>query len=268
MKRKTLAILNSISLASLLIISYLAQQEWFSDLNVGDVSAKYETIFAPASITFAIWGLIYASLTAFCVFHLIKAFNADETEQANIDLVSIGWLFIINTLATGAWLIAWVNEEIGLSVILILIQLITLVLISIRAHIATPERPLSTKIFTQFPLSIYFAWICVATIANISAYLVSIDWDWFGISDSHWVIIMIGVTTLLSLFIIVVRQNFFFGLVILWALYGIVLKREQVDEIVFHEVINAALAGFITIVIAIIIRLFRSKKFETQPAIN
>jgi hypothetical protein len=56
--------------------------------------------------------------------------------------------------------------------------------------------------------------------------------------------------------------------VILWALYGIVLKREQVDEIVFHEVINAALAGFITIVIAIIIRLFRSKKFETQPAIN
>ena len=264
MKVKTLAILNSISLTSLLVVSYLAQQEWFSDLNVGEVSAKYETIFAPASMTFVIWGLIYASLTAFCIFHVIKAFNSDETEQADVDIVAIGWLFIINTLATGAWLIAWINEEIALSVILILIQLITLTLISIRAHIANPERPLSTKIFTQFPLSIYFAWICVATIANISAYLVSINWNWFGISNSYWVIIMIGVTTLLSLFMIVVRRNIFFGLVILWALYGIALKREQVDEVLFQEVIKAAWAAFIIVIMSIMICLFKAKKFNTQ----
>lgn len=264
MKAKTLAILNSISLTSLLVVSYLAQQEWFSDLNVGEVSAKYETAFAPASVTFAIWGLIYASLTAFCIFHVIKAFNSDETEQADVDIVAIGWLFIINTLATGAWLIAWINEEIALSVILILIQLITLTLISIRAHIANPERPLSTKIFTQFPLSIYFAWICVATIANISAYLVSINWNWFGISNSYWVIIMIGVTTLLSLFMIVVRRNIFFGLVILWALYGIALKREQVDEVLFQEVIKAAWAAFIIVIMSIMICLFKAKKFNTQ----
>jgi len=264
MKTKTLAILNSISLASLLIISYLTQQDSFSDLNVGEVSAKYETAFAPASVTFAIWGLIYASLTAFCIFHVIKAFNSDETEQADVDIVAIGWLFIINTLATGAWLIAWINEEIALSVILILIQLITLTLISIRAHIANPERPLSTKIFTQFPLSIYFAWICVATIANISAYLVSINWNWFGISNSYWVIIMIGVTTLLSLFMIVVRRNIFFGLVILWALYGIALKREQVDEVLFQEVIKAAWAAFIIVIMSIMICLFKAKKFNTQ----
>ena len=264
MKAKTLAILNSISLTSLLVVSYLAQQEWFSDLNVGEVSAKYETVFAPASVTFAIWGLIYASLTAFCIFHVIKAFNSDETEQADVDIVAIGWLFIINTLATGAWLIAWINEEIALSVILILIQLITLTLISIRAHIANPERPLSTKIFTQFPLSIYFAWICVATIANISAYLVSINWNWFGISNSYWVIIMIGVTTLLSLFMIVVRRNIFFGLVILWALYGIALKREQVDEVLFQEVIKAAWAAFIIVIMSIMICLFKAKKFNTQ----
>ena len=264
MKTKTLAILNSISLASLLIISYLTQQDSFSDLNVGEVSAKYETAFAPASVTFAIWGLIYASLTAFCIFHVIKAFNSDKTEQADVDIVAIGWLFIINTLATGAWLIAWINEEIALSVILILIQLITLTLISIRAHIANPERPLSTKIFTQFPLSIYFAWICVATIANISAYLVSINWNWFGISNSYWVIIMIGVTTLLSLFMIVVRRNIFFGLVILWALYGIALKREQVDEVLFQEVIKAAWAAFIIVIMSIMICLFKAKKFNTQ----
>ena len=268
MKTKTLAILNTVSLALLLLISSLAQQNWFSDLNVGEVSSKYETVFAPASITFAIWGLIYASLAAFCVFHIIKAFNDDPNEQADTDIMAIGWLFIVNNVATAAWLIAWVNEMIGLSVLLILIQLVTLILIGVKAHIANPERVLSTKIFTQFPLSIYFAWICVATIANISAFLVSINWDGFGISEIYWTIIMIGVTTMLSLFIIVVRRNFFFGLVILWALYGIALKREQVDEIAFQEVINAAWAGIITIVIAILIRLLRPKKFETQGSTN
>ncbi|WP_411273452.1 hypothetical protein [Daejeonella sp.] len=264
MKTKLLAILNTISLALLILISSLTQQNWFSDLNVGEVSSKYETVFAPAPITFAIWGLIYASLAAFCVFHIIKAFNNDRNEQANTDIVAIGWLFIINNLATAAWLVAWVNELIGLSVILILIQLFTLVLISVRAHIANPDRDLTIKIFTQFPLSIYFAWICVATIANISAFLVSINWDGFGISGSYWTIIMIGVTTMLSLFIILVRRNFFFGLVILWALYGIALKRGQVDEIAFQEITNAVWAAFIIILVTLLMRLLRTNKLTTQ----
>ncbi len=265
MKTKTFAILNTLSLTLLLVISYLTQQNWFSDLNVGEVSDKYETLFAPASITFAIWGIIYASLAAFCIFHLIIAFNDDANEQADTDIKAIGWLFIVNTLATSSWLLAWVNEQIGLSVLLILVQLITLILISVRAHIGNPERPLSTIIFTQFPLSIYFGWICVATIANISAYLVSINWNGFGISDIYWTIIMIGVTTMLSLFIIVIRRNFFFGLVILWALYGIALKRGQVDQLAYQEVINAAWAAFIIVVLTLLIRIIRIKKFIDQP---
>lgn len=268
MKTKTLAILNTVALAILLVISSLAQQDWFSELNVGEVSDKYETVFAPAPITFAIWGLIYASLVAFCVYHIVKAYNSDQTEQADTDLLAIGWLYIINNLATAAWLIVWVNEQIALSLLLIFIQLITLILISIRAHISNPHRLLATKIFTQFPLSIYFAWICVATIANFSAFLVSYNWNGFGISASYWTIIMIGVTTMLSLFMIVVRRNFFFGLVILWALYGIILKRQQVDEVLFQDVINAAWAAIIIVVIALLIRLFRTKNLESKLITN
>jgi hypothetical protein len=155
---------------------------------------------------------------------LYAAFSKSDSQHTNLDTQNIGWKLIINNLATGLWLVAWVNEYLLLSVILILIQLVTLVIISIKADISNPDRPVSTKIFTHFPLSIYFAWICIATIANISAYLKSINWFAAGISDSYWVIIMIGTATLISFFIILVRRNVPFGLVVLWALYGIVLN--------------------------------------------
>jgi hypothetical protein len=145
--------------------------------------------------------------------------------------------------------------------------LVTLVIISIKADISNPDRPVSTKIFTHFPLSIYFAWICIATIANISAYLKSINWFAAGISDSYWVIIMIGTATLISFFIILVRRNVPFGLVVLWALYGIVLKRQQVNPIDFQIVIQAAYAAIVFILLALIIRIagaFRNNKQLTR----
>jgi len=255
MKIKTFASLNFLAFAFHLILSYLVQLKYFSVLDVGQVSARYDTVFAPAGITFAIWGVIYLALFAFCLFHLFAAFTKSDIQHTNLDTQNIGWYFIINNLATGFWLVAWVNEYLLLSVILILIQLVTLVIISVKAHISNPDRPVSTKIFTQFPLSIYFAWICIATIANISAYLKSINWSGAGISESYWVIIMIGTAALISLFIILVRRNVPFGFVVLWALYGIVLKRQQVSPIDFEIVINAAYAAFAVILLALIIRL-------------
>lgn len=256
MKTKTLAVLNFFAFGFHLILSYLVQLKYFSIMDVGQVSARYDTVFAPAGITFAIWGVIYLALFAFCLFHLYAAFTKTDIKHTNVDTQNIGLYFIVNNVATGLWLLAWVNEKLLVSVILILIQLITLIIISVRAHISNPDRPIPTKIFTHFPLSIYFAWICIATIANISAYLKSINWSAAGISESYWVIIMIGAATLISLFVILVRRNAPFGFVVLWALYGIVLKRQQVSPVDFEIVINAAYAAFVVILLALIIRIF------------
>jgi hypothetical protein len=249
MKTRLLAILNLITLGFQLLMSYLVQVKLLSTQDVGQVSAKYDTVFAPAGITFAIWGLIYTSLLAFCVFHLYKAFAKTSSCQTNQDTHNIGWLFSLNSIATGLWLIAWVNEQLFLSVILILIQLFTLIKISIKAHISNPDRSIQTKIFTQFPLSIYFAWICIASIANISAWLNSTGWNGMGISESYWVL---------------VRRNIPFGFVVLWALYGIILKRKQVDALLYEDVINAAYSAFVIIVISLLIRIFKKNKSHTS----
>ena len=257
MKTRLLAILNFITLGFQLLISYLVQIKSISSQDVGQVSSRYDTVFAPAGITFAIWGLIYISLIAFCVFHIYKAFVKTSSCQNNQDTNNIGWLFALNNIATGFWLIAWVNELLFLSVLLILVQLITLILISIVAHISNPDRSVLTKVFTQFPLSIYFAWICIASIANISAYLKSTGWDGMRITENYWVIIMVGAAALISLFIILVRRNIPFGLVVLWALYGIILKRKEVDPQGFDDVINSAYAAIVIILIALLIRIFK-----------
>ena len=87
-----------------------------------------------------------------------------------------------------------------------------------------------------------------------------------GISESYWVIIMIGVAALLSLFIVLVRRNIPFGFVVLWALYGIILKRKEKDALLYEDVINAAYAAFAIILIALIIRIF--KKYRAQATVN
>lgn len=54
---------------------------------VGEVSSRYETLFTPASITFAIWGVIYTSLAILYLYHVILAFKHDKDHPANIDLL-------------------------------------------------------------------------------------------------------------------------------------------------------------------------------------
>lgn len=263
MKIRLLASLNLITLGFQLLISYLVQVKSFSNQDVGQISAKFDTVFAPAGITFAIWGLIYISLLAFCLFHLYKSFTKGSSCQVNQDTQNIGWLFIINNVSTGFWLIAWVNEQLLASVFLMMIQLFTLINISIKAQISNSDRSITTITFTQFPLSIYFAWICIASIANISAWLKSTAWNAMGISESFWVIILIGIATLLSIFIILVRRNIPFGFVVLWALYGIILKRKEVDSQLFEDVINAAYGAFAVIVIVLIVRVFKKNRIES-----
>jgi len=62
MKVKIVQILNITGLLLTLVINYLANAIPIADKNTGEVSDLYETLFAPAGFTFAIWGIIYLLL--------------------------------------------------------------------------------------------------------------------------------------------------------------------------------------------------------------
>lgn len=259
MKIKILALFNLLAFVFHLTISTLTQIGVLTNTNMAQMSAKYDTVFTPAGLTFSIWGIIYLGLISFCFYQLYKAFKNKDIEYSNQITSKIGVLFIINNISTGLWLLAFLNEYLFVSVLLMLIQLISLLLIHLRINSSDLEISFANKLLIHIPLSIYFGWISIATIANTSAYLKSINWNG-GLDDSLWVILLISIASLLALFMIFIRKNIVFGFVVLWALYGIVLKRQQVDPIEFEAVINAAYSAIAIILIGIIIRIIKPSK--------
>ncbi len=264
---RTLAILNALAFVISFAVANLGQ---FGALGLpntmASVSARYETFFTPSGATFAIWGLIYLALFGFCGYHLLHAFTKHADERVNQDVLKINNLFLVNTLATSAWVYAFLGEYLFLSVLCMFIQLFSLLVIHIRLELFNPHRAFLGKLFSQFPLSIYFAWICIATIANVSVYLVSLSWDGFGVQPHYWSILMIGVATFTSLFMVFVRKNVVFGLVVLWALYGIVAKRQADTSAASQEVISAAWGAFFVILISVFIQVFQN--YRSKPSLH
>jgi hypothetical protein len=66
-----------------------------------------------------------------------------------------------------------------------------ILLIKIADIISVEKMTLQEKLLISTPFSIYFGWITVATIANITVFLVSIGWAGFGISDFIWTCIIL-----------------------------------------------------------------------------
>lgn len=264
---KALAVLNFLFFLVHLVPSQLTQLKIINNQTIGDVSEKYPALFTPAGITFSIWGIIYLALFAFCFYHLVKAFNATPGHEANVDLLQLGYLFMLNNLATGFWTIAWVNEWLIVSVILILIQLITLLAMHLRLNIFDAGRSAASKWFTQIPLSLYFGWIIIATVANISSALVGLEWDAFNISAGSWTIIMIIAATLIVVFVTITRSNPYIGLVGVWALYGIILKHREIDASESAQIVITAWSclGITALVaIALFFRNFNSKRQQVS----
>src|SRR5262245_35846628 len=104
-KVQMLAVWNFIALIIHIGVSYLVQLKLINSQTVGDISNQYASLFTPSGDTFAIWGVIYLLLTGFCIYHLYMAWRHRDIHTANIDTQHIGGWFIINNLATAAWLI-------------------------------------------------------------------------------------------------------------------------------------------------------------------
>jgi len=88
--------------------------------------------------------------------------------------------------------------------------------IGLYYFIASLTMGKSEKFFVLIPFSIYLGWITVATIANVTALLVDIGWNGFGIPDNVWTMVVLIVAALITLAALFSRQDVYYSLVIVW----------------------------------------------------
>lgn len=215
------------------------------------LSDKYDNPFTPIGFTFSIWSLIYTLLLVFTIIPLVNYFRGKTQKNKLVDK-NIGYLFAISCLLNGLWILAWQYQYVGLSIFVMLGMLVTL----IRIHMVIRKNPTGltwNDRYITFPaFSIYLGWISVATIANIAAWTVSIEWSGWGLTQIMWTNILIVVATLLGTAMYAKYRDVFFNLVIIWALYGIMSKRLLVDAnefatiIMMTQICIAFLVGMLT----------------------
>jgi uncharacterized membrane protein YidH (DUF202 family) len=102
---------------------------------------------------------------------------------------------------------------------------------------------------------IYLGWICIATIANVTALLVGYGWNGFGLPEVNWTIIMIAVGTIIVALAIWRFDNPYIGLSVVWAFIGIMIKRQADVRSIF---ITAA-AAMIIVAIVLVLAFLRKR---------
>lgn len=79
------------------------------------------------------------------------------------------------------------------------------------------------------PFSVYFGWITVATIANATILLVSLNWQGFGLGEPTWTVIVIILGFLIAAVTMLKNRDVAYGLVIVWAYTGILSKHISTE---------------------------------------
>ncbi len=242
-KIRILAIANLLAFIATVIMNTLAITLPINGKTTGALSDMYPNLFVPAGLTFSIWSIIYLLLLVFVVWQVIGAFRKSESAEI---ISSIGPWFLVSSLANCSWILAWHYVLPMLSLLIMVVLLFSL--IKIYLNIRQENTAVSgTAHYLVYPVfSIYFGWLTVATIANATAVLVHLGYDGAPLTEQIWTIIMISIATGMGVFFLLFHRNFYYTLVIVWALYGIYLKRsaalEWEDGIILATKIGMALS--------------------------
>lgn len=253
---KSYQIQNIFGLIAMLVVNILANALPIAGKTTGELSDLYPSLFTPAGFTFSIWGLIYLLLTFFVIFQSKGIFSESKLPK-NRYLYRIESWFLISSLANISWILAWHYQVIWLSMLIMLVLLGSLIMIYLQLGIGQRSVSKNKKIFVHIPISIYLGWITVATIANAAVVLLKYKWGGFGLSPQIWTSLMIAIATIITLVMLFKHKDFSFGLVIIWAFFGIFYKRFYASEEVFMCIVIASVAGICLITISGIFQLVR-----------
>ncbi|MCB0464150.1 MAG: tryptophan-rich sensory protein [Aequorivita sp.] len=236
--KKTLQVANIISFFATVFVNYLSNTGAINDTTIGEVSNASKNLFTPAGYAFAIWGLIYLLLLGFVVYQSRSLFTKVRDDDF---ILKTGWWFVLSCFANMLWIIFWLYGFMEYSILAIFILLFSLLKIVMNNRMELWDAPISIIAFLWWPFVFYSGWVTVASIANVAAYLTSIDWNAWGYSEISWAVTMIIIAGIINLVVTWKRNMREFALVGAWALAAIAVANWEVSQTVSYAAIVVAI---------------------------
>lgn len=258
MNRTKKAWINAIFFVATLVVNTVGAVGLINGLTQKQISDMYLTLITPGPSTFGIWGLIY-SLLLFSILVMIFKKNDPYYDDA-VEQITV--LFRISCILNLFWIVAFSFVWVELAVALILGLAIVLTLICLKLlKIHEKKRWLLPLTF-----GLYAGWLFIATVVNISAALIKMKWNGFGVANDLWAIIILIIAVLLVVLVSVITYNAAFPLPIAWAYLGIYqfLKAPAGFQAQFTVLQNVALAGMAALIVAAAIQFYRNR-FSLLP---
>lgn len=252
MDRTKKAWINLILLAATLFINTLGAIGLINGLSQKQISDMYVTLITPSPSTFSIWSFIYSLLIVSVIVMIVK--KKDPYYQRAVDQISV--LFWISCLFNIAWIVTFSFILVELSVLFILGFVITLSLICLKLLKIEDGR----RWLLPLSFGLYTGWLFIASVVNIAAALVKLQWNGFGIADHTWAIVMLIIAVFLVIFVLLKNRNAAFPLPVAWAYLGIYqfLKLPEGFKGEFVLLQTTALIGMAVLIGAAAIQLYRN----------
>lgn len=213
-------------------------------LTIGEISNQLfgDILITPANYAFAIWGIIYLGLISFAVYQALPS------QRYNSLLQRIGYALTIASTSQIVWVFLFLYRQFALSFLAMLAILLPLIGAYLRLPFDVDEAiPRSDrlsrtqKLLIRNPISIYLAWISVATIVNGATVLKAWGWSGWIISPAIWTIIMLLIAAFITTAVTYPRLDFAYAGVFVWAMIAIAV-RNQDNFIIVAVAIGVAIA--------------------------
>jgi hypothetical protein len=253
-KTKVLIISNLIAFITTLVMNSLSNSLPLNGRTPAQLSDLYPNLFVPAGVTFSIWGIIYSWLLVFIIWQVGALFSTKHMTKVAPIIDKLSWFFVITCVLNVAWLFAWHWQYLWVSVVVMCSLLYSLISLNIEMGTGFSKINSTEKWLIHAPFGIYLGWISVATIANITAALVGNQWNGFGFSEGYWAITMVLIGFLVAFSMVSFKNNVFYGLAVVWALYGIMIKRDAEISEASRKIEHTALIALIALAVLVVWR--------------
>lgn len=224
---------------AMIAINYLANSLPFNNKSTGDISSQYSNYFTPTGFTFSIWGIIYIMVGVFVVRLALQ--NGVFFEQVYVTRLIL--FFVFSCIFNMLWLTMWHYNKIELSMVMMIGLLISLIFVGM----SIPD----TEVFMKATFSVYTGWISVATIANATILLVKWNIPFFQNNQIVWYLIVVTIGLILAGMMLFGGRDVLFGIVFIWAYFGIIMKHIYHEEPYFKTTGPTYYTSFLFFVIII-----------------